>query len=155
MRRLLPSHLVIVALALACAGSAQAAATRTDYVNQAEPICSAANKVIHRLNKRFVQLHSQARYGAAGAALGKTGAVLARSVDQVRQIPPPPGDEMTISNWLSLVDEIAADNRTMGRAEAHGDFAAVVRLERRNNRIGRRAHRLVKDWGFYSCVGNG
>ena len=154
MRRLLPSHLLILAAVLAVASSAYAAATREDYVNQAEPICDSANKVIVKLDKRAIQLHSQQRFAAAGALFGKGGARLGDAVAQIRKIAPPPGDETTVSSWLAVLSGIAADKRRMGRAEGAGDFGTVVRLQHRNNRLRRNANHMVAGWGFYACTLN-
>jgi hypothetical protein len=154
MRRLLPSHLLILGAALVVVSSAYAAATREDYVNQAEPVCESANKEIEKLDRRAIQLHSQNRFEAAGALFGKGGTRLGQAVAQIRKIAPPPGDETTVSSWLSVLKAIAANKRSMGRAEAAGDFATVVRLQHRNNRLHRRANRLVAGWGFYTCTLN-
>jgi hypothetical protein len=151
MRRLLPSLLVLVALA-ALPTASHAAATRAEYVAQADPICAATNAGIAKLNKDFLRLHKKGRYRAAGAALSKTGARLSASVAQVRAITPPPGDEATVASWLGLIDGVAVDNRKMGRAEAKQRFGKVVRLIKRNSQLHDQAHALVADWGFQSCA---
>jgi hypothetical protein len=153
MRRLLPS-LPLILVVLATAGVAHAAATREDYVNQAEPICESANKEISRLDRRAIRLHAEHRFAAAGALLGEGGTRLGRAVGQIRKISPPPGDATTISSWLLLLADVATGKRGMGRAEARGDFALVLRIQHRNNRLHRRANRLVAGWGFYTCTLN-
>jgi hypothetical protein len=152
MRRLAPSHLAILVVLLALPASSHAAATRAEYVAQADPICAAANADIAKLNKKFFRLHKKGRYGAAGVALGKTGPRLSASIAQVRAITPPPGDEATVTSWLGFVDGVAADNRKMGRAEAKQRFGKVVKLIKRNGRLQDRAHALVADWGFQNCA---
>jgi hypothetical protein len=144
----------LLAAALLAPGAAVAAATRAEYVVQAEPICAAANKDIGSLNRRFGRLHRQGSYVAAGHVLRKTGTRLSAAIDQVRSIPPPPGDEQTISSWLGLVQKIADDNVRLGRAEAAERFGLKAKIERRNRRIATQAHVLVQDWGFYACTGN-
>jgi hypothetical protein len=152
VRRLVPSHLLVLIALAALPATSHAATTRADYVAQADPYCAAANRDIHRLNKRFFALHKQGRYRAAGRFLGKTGKRLSSSIDQVRAVPPPPGDEQTVASWLGLIGEVASDNRKMGKAEAREQFNKVVKLLRRNVGLHNQAHALVADWGFSSCA---
>src|SRR5262249_28198600 len=136
------------------AAAAHASPTRAEYVVQVDPVCAAATRDIGRINRHFRHLHKRGRYRAAGATLRETGTRLAASVDHIRAIPPPSGDEATVTQWLSLVDRVAADNRRMGRAEAHRKFHAVRRLQAKNARVANRAHLLIQSWGFYACTGN-
>jgi hypothetical protein len=152
MRRLLPPLVVIAALA-AMVASSQAAATRAEYVAQAEPICGLANDDIAHLNRRFRALHKRGDFKKAGKALSRTGTRLSASIDQVRAITPPPGDEQTVASWLGLVDKVALANLRMGRAEAHENFDVRLRIQRQGRKIGERAHKQVADWGFHACVG--
>ena len=78
--------LVGILLALVIAAPAHGAATRAEYVAQAEPHCAAANSDIDRLNARYARLFAAERYFAAGGILEKTGRRLSRSVAQVRAI---------------------------------------------------------------------
>jgi hypothetical protein len=78
-----------------------------------------------------------------------------RSIDQVRAITPPPGDEGTIARWLELVQKIANNNFRLGRAESHREFRRVSKIETRNEEIGRNARASVADWGFHACIGDG
>jgi hypothetical protein len=133
-------------------GSASAQ-TRAQYVAAAEPHCTSANRDIARLNSRFDELHQRGRYEAAGRVLKKTGRRLARSVAQVRAIPPPPGDEGVIKAWLGLVQRIAKNNGKLGRAEARQHFRATDRIAARNVAIGEKAHHLIADFDFRECVG--
>jgi len=80
--------------------------------------------------------------------LGKTGPRLEASIQQVRTIPPPPGDEQTVATWLGLIEGVAADNRKMSRTEARRRFGRVIKLQRRNEELRAQAHALVADFGF-------
>ena len=158
MRRLAPSlRLAGIALAagLVWVPSAGAAATRAEFVAQAEPICGLANDDIAHLNQHFHRQHRNGRYRAAGRTLKKTGTRLWASIDQVRAIPPPPGDEQTIASWLGLVQKVADANVRMGRAEAHENFNVELRIKRQGLKIAVRAHKKVADWGFHACAGEG
>jgi hypothetical protein len=153
MRRLLPSLLVAVVGLAALPALSHAAATRAEYVAQAEPICGLANDDIARLNQRYRRFHKDGHYGAAGRMLKKTGTRLSASIDQVRAITPPPGDEQAIGSWLGLVQKVADANVRMGRAEANENFAVKLRIQRQARKIGERAHSKVDDWGFHACTG--
>jgi hypothetical protein len=153
MRRLAPSLLVTVLALAASPAVSQAAATRAEFVAQAEPICGLANDDIANLNRRFHRQHAKGRYRAAGRTLKKTGTRLSASVDQVRAITPPPGDEQTVAAWLGLVEKVALANERMGRAEAHENFDVEARIRRQGSKIAQRAHKQVADWGFHACTG--
>ena len=153
MRRLAPSLLLAVVSLMALPALSHAAATRAEYVAQAEPICGLANDDIQRLNERFHRLHEKSHYGPAGRALKRTGTRLSKSIEQVRAITPPPGDEQTIASWLDLVQGIADNNVRLGRAESHRRFSRVSKIETRNEAIAKQAHALVADWGFHACAG--
>jgi hypothetical protein len=153
MRRLLPSLLLGLVAPVALPAPADAAATRAEYVAQSEPICGLANEDIQRLNERYHHLHEQGRYGLAGRALKRTGTRLSASINQVRAITPPPGDEQTVASWLDLVQRIANSNRRLGRAESHRHFSRIPKIQTRSRRIARQAHALVADWGFHACTG--
>jgi hypothetical protein len=155
MRRLRPSRLVLLSICcvLVIPAVAHAAATRAEYVAQADPVCASADRDIHRLNKHFSRLDRDGRYGAAGRTLKRTGTRLSASIAQVRSITPPPGDVQTISSWLEEVARIAGNNRRMGTAEAQQRFRRVFALQVKNFLVARRAHELVADWGFHACIG--
>ena len=153
MRRLLPSHLALLFLLAVLPTAAHAAATRAEYVAQAEPICGMSNDKIERLNTRFRALRDKGEFGRAGKVLRRTGTTLSAAIVQVRAIPPPPGDGQTISSWLDSVQRIANNHLKMGAAEAHEKFKRVKRLQTANARIASEAHALVADWNFHACVG--
>jgi hypothetical protein len=144
--------LICAATLLVVAGYAYAAATRAEYVAQADPICAAADKDIAKLNRRSRHLFKKGRFAASGHEVVKTGSVLTDSVERVRAIPRPPGDEATVAAWLSLVDRVASNNRKIGRAIAHRRVHAVLALEKKGLRIRNKAHALVQDWGFHACA---
>lgn len=153
MRRLAPSLLIAVIALAALPALSSAAATRAEFVAQAEPICGLANDDIAKLNQRFRRQHAKGRYRAAGLTLRKTGTRLSASIEQVRAITPPPGDEATVAAWLGLMQGVANANLRMGRAEAHENFDVERRIKRQGLKLAVRAHKRVADWGFHACTG--
>jgi hypothetical protein len=143
--------LAAVAL-LAVPAVAGAAATRAEYVAQADPLCADANGDIERLNGKFRRLEKMERFRAAGNVLRKTGTRLSVSIRQVRAIPPPPGDEQLIARWLGLIEKVAANNMKMGAAESKQRFGKVERFQRSNDGLHDKAHALVAPFGFSSCA---
>jgi hypothetical protein len=152
MRRLAPSLLVVVAL-LAMPALSHAATTRAEFVAQAEPICGLANDDIAHLNERFHRLHEKGRYRAAGRALQRTGTRLSSSIEQVRAITAPPGDEQTIAGWLATIQMVAGENLRLGQAESRRHFSQIPKIKSRIRVFQRQAHALVADWGFHACTG--
>ena len=153
MRRIALSVAVLAVVApLVVPGSAGAAATRAEYVAQADPFCEDANGDIARLNKKFRRLKGAAKFKAAGNVLRKTGTRLSNSIQQVRAITPPPGDEQLIARWLALIEKIAANNVKMGAAMAKARFGKVKQFQRSNSGLQRKAHGLVAAFGFSSCA---
>jgi hypothetical protein len=129
------------------------AATRAEYVAQAEPFCASANADIAKLDRKFSRLDAHGKFAAAGKVEVRTGARLAESVGQVRAISPPPGDERQVSQWLGLVDQVARYNRQQGIAHGRQRFRLEERLLGKRIRVSRRAHKLVAGYGFSACVG--
>jgi hypothetical protein len=149
MRRAAPTLALVAALALP--GSAGAAATRAEYAAQADPYCAAANADVAQLNKRARVLFNRGKFKAAGGLLRKTGRRLSASIEEVRAIPPPPGDEQLIPRWLALIEKVAANNVKMGKAEATQRLGRVRQLERSNEGLRDKAHALVTGFPFAHC----
>lgn len=142
--------LMAVAL-LAFPALSSAAATRAEYAAQADPICAAANKDISQLNKRAEGKARKGKFGAAGKLVKKTGRRLAGSIEQVRAIVPPAGDEQLITDWLALIGRIADNNVALGKAIAKRKPNKANEISRSSGSISQQAHDLVQSFPFQSC----
>jgi len=163
-RSLTSATALALALAVLVAASAEGAATRAEYVAQAEPICAETNSDIARLDKRFFTLADkglEARkrptqkrfFRKAGGVIKETAAAFDASVAAVRLIPPPPGDEQLITQWLDINARRADLNRDRGKAFAKLRFRRAAQLQSQNVLLADEAHGLVADFGFHACVG--
>ena len=151
-RCLTTSLALVVAGLLVLAPAAGAAATRAEYAAQADPFCAAANKDIGGLNKRADAKANKGKYGAAGKLLSKTGRRLSSSIEEVRAIVPPPGDEQLIADWLGLIERIAANNVKLGKAVGKQKFKKADKIGRSSDKIGAQAQNLVVGFPFQSCA---
>jgi hypothetical protein len=163
--------IALLAVAIS-AGPASAASTRAEYVAQVNPICASANsqaralwetffKTTDRLEKTAKKLHGKKRirvqrrldelfYRLDDQVL----AVYSGALAQLKLIPPAPGDEALVAEWLAtrqaLQDLSAKSNAlfqridrlfTRGFHEARS-FRAFRRLERKMERLEKRANAL-------------
>jgi hypothetical protein len=145
-----------------------AAATRSEYVGQLDPVCKGYEQpAVKLLNKFFKEtrgvLKAQATSDASrierrllgpfARLLGGADKLTGRLTTQIAGVPPPAGDEAAVAAWL---DSRRAYNTLAARA-AHA-------AKRRNSEklfklLGEAATRvtagekLVAGFGFQSCVG--
>jgi hypothetical protein len=153
--------ITIFALTIAAA-TAHAAATRADYVAQSDPICRASNvqatKVLMRKDLRLdldpstllSRDHDEALQFAA--VIGATKRIYNRAIDRVAAIPPPPGDEGVIANWVA---DLRYYERAINRgihAIRHGkDRQAYELLISTRRRLGA-DHKALAAWEFQYCA---
>jgi flagellar basal body L-ring protein FlgH len=127
MRRL-GAILALAAATVACAAvpaSAEAAATRAEYLAQIEPICQQANQEAKRiarrtnraLKKRLRKANQQAKNDDRGKPVGDIFTLIIikqaapenrlfeRTTAMIRGVAPAPGDEATVTAWLAGRDE--------------------------------------------------
>ena len=146
---------VVVACCLALAGlaapGASAAADRSEYANQADPICRSTNHAWTRLWKRFLQANRQLKFHAAGNALAGIERVLSSTTAKLRQISPPPGDEALISKWLGTWDRIAHLYGLAASDYRLGKYSSLDQVLRGAARLNRRAGALVSGFPFQAC----
>jgi|SRR5262245_31846601 len=138
----------------ASAASASAAATRAEYAAQADPICKSSDKHTGRLAKRFVRLAKQYPFKiqAAANALEGISTTLSSTNGSIRLIPPPPGDEAVVSQWLDIWDRIAANYRLGASAYRLDEFKRLNHLLAAAVRLNGRARSLMSDWPFQQCA---
>jgi hypothetical protein len=156
------------AIALHVAG-ASAAATRSEYAAQVNPICASANaqadQVFKRLARKVRKLdRAQGKKGNGLGLLGRIGKLFAQAdrrteqiydaeLAQIAPIAPAPGDEAVVASWLgnraqllTLVKRISRLNEKIQRLFSgipdQKGFAHLKRLERRSKRLAKEYARL-------------
>lgn len=152
---LIAISIALVALTIGV-GSANAAATRAEYVAQADPICQAGlNQVGKRLPGLIKRIARRPNITppvafAYGLALG--GKIFAQETNKLAAIAPPPGDEATVGGWL---DGHRTYKRKLDTAVAAGKHKKKKQMLRRFKQAAvavAQANQLVADFGFQYCV---
>jgi hypothetical protein len=172
MRRT-PLALAITALTLAItAASAPAATTRAEYVAQVDPICQAAFmqiekplRSITRATNRLLQLLGDERRSRAelkraikrvsrksSRAGAKIGRILSGMVAAIATVPPAPGDELIVAQWVDGLIRSGHLNDRARQAARRGKVGQALRLLERALRVEGQAQDLVRDFGFQYCA---
>jgi hypothetical protein len=170
---------LILALAL-WAPAAQAAATRAEYVAQAEPICKAANMT---LKKQAAKAFKGIKAGPADivpadnadhaarrrarrtlqrllVTSGRLYVLLGRGINQVDQqlvtIPPPDADATAIGQWIESRRVIAEGWKSLGAVFKSGSLKKISKLDGQTfaDLVDKEtaADQIVTGYGFYQCL---
>jgi hypothetical protein len=164
VKRIVPA-ITVIALAIA-ATAAYGAATRAEYVAQVDPICQAGKTKLKRESRK---------YGHRIRALRKQGidtekptkrvlrlavrfydrvARIQRSANQqIAAVPPAPGDEQLVAEWLRLRSKrIKLTNRAIHAYARSRKAHQFRRLMGRANTAEVNAESLVADFHFQHCT---
>jgi hypothetical protein len=145
----------------AFAAPAGAASTRAEYVVQIEPICQSAKKpaiktftqVIKFSDKLGIddredlekkQIKRKVRALTSRLYLD-WAAIYGGVTERVAAVPPAPGDEGAIANWLDSRRTVTADLETAARAYKHGKEKLVKRIGRQADRAIAQANALGRN----------
>jgi hypothetical protein len=146
--------------------SAFASSTRAEYVAQVDPICQKAHLAEKREARRFKrQIRHLIRKGldldhptkaALHALVGfadRAARIARGAFGQIAAVPPAPGDEATVTEWLRL--------RSKATNYFHRAYHAFARNQKphqfrrllgKSDSAGLDADSLVQDWGFEHCA---
>jgi hypothetical protein len=164
---------LILALAL-WAPAAQAAATRAEYVAQAEPLCKAASNSLAGPSKKFAKglkkakpKHKPKRGSKAAKAFARRvfrvsggfyltfGQKVSGLQRQLAAIPPPAADAAVLNQWLgsmstaaATMTDIATRLRSKNLKKALGAAAQVGDIEKEL----RATDAVVSGFGFQQCI---
>jgi hypothetical protein len=154
MRKAVMPLVLSLALITVSAAPADAAATRTEYAAQADPICKSNDKAFSHLWKRFTRLAKlyPFKIQAAANALERMGSRYSSSIRSLRLIAPPPGDEALIAQWLDLHTRSAAKYPLAASAYRANDYKRLNRLIGSAGRLARQASSLMSDFPFQHCA---
>jgi hypothetical protein len=163
--KLLPIWLAAIAIGAVGAAPAEAAATRAEYIAQADPICAAAKPTIdqafavyNRQYKRWVHLAGHGTLKAWLRQTRRTAAALNRAnqaeislTAQLVAVPPAPGDEGTIGSWLAQrrqADSLGVAAATALKRIQVGKF---FKLARRSDKAASAGVQIAQGIGFTVC----
>lgn len=151
---------LVTSLGLIAVGtaSADAASTRAEYVAQAEAVCAAPSPQILKILKQEGKVIKQARdltpseYAVRmGRLLGRLATIEGRILSQLWTIPPAPGDEVIIAQWL----QGSRDGWTLllraVRAGKHGNLGQMLARLKRSISVTTQAEQPVASFGFQAC----
>lgn len=143
------ASLALVALVVPLAFGAEV--SRTEYVQQVEPICKTnvhANKRIFKGAKEEVkagELKKASRhFFRAATAFGKT-------IRQIAAVSQPAADQVKLDNWLDILGEEKSIVEKIGRALAAGQKGKAQSLSVDLNRNSNKANNSVLSFGFDYC----
>jgi hypothetical protein len=158
MRKAVTPFILSVGLMAVWAAPAEAASTRAEYVAQAEAVCAAPTPQVLKILKQEDRVIKQARdlkpsqYAVRmGRLLGKLAAIEGRILSQLGTIPPAPGDEAIIAQWL----QGSRDGRTLllraVRAGKHGNLGQMLARLKKSISVTTQAEQPVAGFGFQAC----
>ena len=159
MRKLVMPFVLSMGLIAVWAVPADAASTRAEYVAQAEAVCAGPTPQFIKLLKQEKQLQKRAadlkpsQFAVRlGKIIGKLGTIEGQILTKLATIPPAPGDEAVIAQWLKGGrDQQALINRA-ARAGKHGKLGQLLARLNQSISVATQTNQLVADFGFQSCV---
>jgi hypothetical protein len=148
-----------VAIAAPTAG---AAATRADYVAQAEPICKRAkekaNRIAKRLStrtlKKLVEGDDFEKFERLLAKLtGRANKPFGKMIKRLHEVQPAPGDEIAVAQWLDGLGDYKRLTDRYVRSASRGKLgrAARFQIDAVNALVG--GARFVNGFDFKHCPG--
>ena len=152
MRKAVMPLVLSVVLISVWAAPADAASTRGEYAQQADPICRSSDRDTGRLFKRFSHANKKSRIHAAGNALAAIGRRLLSGNNQLRTIVPPPGDEALTAQWIQIWDKISENFALAASDYRLGWDRRVEHLFKASGRLNANARRLVAGFPFQYCA---
>lgn len=158
MGKALVSFVLSMGLIAVWAAPADAASTRAEYVDQAEAVCAGPAPQLLKIVKQEQKLNKQARHlrpsqlaVRLGKLLGRLATIEGQVLNQLAAIPPAPGDESVIAQWLQGErDGLAVLVRSV-RAGKHGNLGRMVALLKQSISVTDQAEQPVADFGFQAC----
>lgn len=144
------------------ASAAQAAATRAEYVADAERVCKSANKqakkALRRVDfsklERIVELEKPDKFFRFLAKLsGVTNKPLGRMVKRLYALEPAPGDEVLVAQWLDGLGDYKRLTDRYVRSTFRGKYARAFRFESQAADALIGGARFVNGFGFKRCPG--
>jgi hypothetical protein len=131
---------VAVTLLPAAIVHAEEGPSRTEYVEQVEPICQANTEANERILKHAAERarskQRQVMTRAAGQFI-RASEAFGKAVDKIAAVPRPPADEPRLLKWLKHLRIVRTDLRKIGGALKEGDKIRAaherIRVERAAN----------------------
>jgi hypothetical protein len=158
MRKAVMPFVLSMGLIAVWAAPAEAASTRAEYVAQAEAVCAAPTpqvlKIINQekhVIKRARDLKPSQYAVRMGGLLAKLATIEGQILTQLATIPPAPGDEAIIAQWLQGSRDGLALLVQAVRAGKHGDLGHMLARLKQSISVTTQAEQPVAGFGFQAC----
>lgn len=126
--------------------------TRTQYVEQGEPICKANTSANRSILKGIRDDVREGKLKLAGGKFSRAARALQQTIQRLEQIPRPSADESLLPRWFThLNGEVELLEKVAGRLRkgSHVDLGRYV-LELRHN--ANSTNNVVLTFGFDYCL---
>ena len=143
--------IALAALAL-LAPSPAAATTRSEYVQQADPVCGHAGYAMGLALRGFPRDMKKGEYRRAAAKLRRAFAIFKTMIADLAVIPPPQADATLIARWLDSLRGQTQIGDGLARAIARKQFKQMVKKANQLSAAERQSDQLVSGFGFQYCV---
>ena len=143
-------RIVRVGKGRAAAIAVVAAATREEYIAQADPICQSTDAAEARaVGPGVLPALKHGQLKTAGRRFRKEFQAFAPGVEQLAALVPPAADAQLIGNWIAMLRAQVPLGFKAARVLIHGKFPA--KLFARLGSLNTRTRGLVAGFGFQSC----
>jgi hypothetical protein len=150
MKRTISAFFMAAAL-LAALPAAAAEQTRETYKDTVEPICRANTKANERILAGVRKEVKENKLKTAATKFSKAADALKRTWGQLKNVPPPAGDEARLAKWLDLVSEEAELFARTATKLRSGQKAAALGMVVRLTSTANRANSQVLPFDFTYC----
>jgi hypothetical protein len=169
-----PAHglaaLAITVIALPIAATpANAATTRAEYVAQVDQVCGSftpqftklsrsLKKLVGKSNEVVTESDAQEKrrlnriFRGLGRFVGKEAKVLGAMTEQVALVPPAPGDEAAVAQWIAGLRQFVSLQAQSAPAFKHRRLGRAAELSQQSLAALNSGGAAVKDWGISTCL---
>lgn len=165
MRRMLIGLTCSAALAAVVAPPAGAAATRAEYIAQADPICQSyagpLDDAFRAYLKNFRRTERIAKKGSSRAfvkatvreanSLDRVASLYLEVIAQLKAVAPPPVDASQVAAWLGFLAQEQAAEHAAAAAELRFQFKAYFKHLGEAQKADDAARASIAGFGFQSC----
>jgi hypothetical protein len=130
---------------------AEGAATRAEYIAQADPICAKANKVANQQLPGFGDDVDAERWKGAARRFRVTLRAFNGMIASLSSLQPPAADAALISQWLEGLRSQSPQAKAVIAAVKQHSRKKVVARSGRLAKNSRRTKELVASYGFKAC----
>lgn len=155
----MPTKIYVLTLvcSLGCLGmgitvtAAFGAPTRSDYVDQVDPVCKEATDANRGLLRGVNRMIAKGELGAASPRFTRAAVVLGETRRRIVPVPRPPADISRLARWLTLLRKQETLLNNMAAALQQGQRPLVQGLAQQLFRGARRINNVVIGFDFEYC----